>query len=84
MDNVENVHLIDEVHDYGFSKRKAAYKFLAKHLGLNYDKILSENGEVDESFITLQAIQDLKVYKDKSIMFLIDWQYNLSETYKRE
>ena len=31
---VENVHLADEVHDYGPSKRRAAYEFLARHLGL--------------------------------------------------
>lgn len=33
--NVENVHLPLEKHDYGPSKRKAAYDFLAKYLGLD-------------------------------------------------
>jgi pimeloyl-ACP methyl ester carboxylesterase len=84
-DNVENAHFADEVHNYGFSKRKAAYKFLAKHIdGMDYNKILDKEGNVDESFVTLQAIQDLKVFKDKSIMFLIDWKHNLSETYERK
>ncbi len=32
---VENVHLPAEGHDYGINKRKAAYRFLAKHLGLS-------------------------------------------------
>lgn len=31
---VENVHLPDEFHDYGPSKRRAVYAFLARHLGL--------------------------------------------------
>jgi dienelactone hydrolase len=35
--NIENVHLANEKHDYGPSKRKAAYDFLAKHFGLNIE-----------------------------------------------
>jgi dienelactone hydrolase len=31
---IENLHLADEGHDYGPSKRAAAYKFLAHHLDL--------------------------------------------------
>lgn len=42
-DSVENVHLVEEGHDYGPSKRKAAYLFFAKHLGLSTEKI-SEAG----------------------------------------
>jgi dienelactone hydrolase len=80
-DNVENVHLPNEHHDYGFSKRKPVYKFLAKHLGLNYSKILDENGNVDESFVTLQAVEDLKVF-DRPIMFLSDWKYEPSSAYE--
>lgn len=37
-DKVENVHLPNEKHDYGPSKRKAAYTFLAKHIGLDLSK----------------------------------------------
>ncbi len=78
-DKVQNVHLADEGHDYGSSKRKATYKFMAEYLGLNYEEILNGNGEVDEDFVTLQAIQDLKVFPEQSIVFLIDWDYNLAE-----
>ncbi len=35
--NVENVHLGSEGHDYGVSKRMAMYSFVAKHLGLNLE-----------------------------------------------
>lgn len=33
---VENVHFAKEKHDYGPSKRDAAYRFFARHLGLTY------------------------------------------------
>ena len=64
-DRVENLHLADEKHDYGFSKRKGAYKFLAKHLGLDYDRILNDRGEVDESFATILLRVELLVFKKK-------------------
>ena len=35
-ENVENVHLASEGHDYGVSKRMAMYDFMARHLGLEY------------------------------------------------
>jgi hypothetical protein len=79
--NVENVHLPNDYHDYGFSKRKPAYKFLAEHLGLNYSEILDKNGNVDESFVTLQAVEDLKVF-NRPIMFLSNWKYELSPAYE--
>lgn len=33
-DRVANVHLADEFHDFGPSKRRATYSFFARHLGL--------------------------------------------------
>jgi len=80
-EDIENVHLPNEHHDYGPSKRKAAYKFLAKHLGLDYNKILDKNGKIDESFVTLLSVEDLKVF-DRPIMFLINWNYELSPAYE--
>jgi uncharacterized protein len=59
---VENVHLADEGHDYGFSKRKAAYTFLAKHLGLDLSQIKNANGEIDESFIKVEPRTVLEVF----------------------
>lgn len=43
---VENVHLPNEKHDYGPSKRKAAYEFLAKHLQLNLNQADESKTEV--------------------------------------
>lgn len=45
--NVENVHLPNEGHDYGPSKRDAMYRFMAKHLGLKLDAVMA-NGKIDE------------------------------------
>jgi len=61
-DNVENLHLSDEGHDYGFSKRLGAYKFLAKHLDLSLDNVSKPDGSIDESFVTIEKTEDLYVF----------------------
>ncbi len=61
-DKVQNVHFPDEGHDYKFSKRKPVYAFLAKHLGLNISRITNSSHEIDESFVTIQPFNDLKVF----------------------
>lgn len=60
--NVENYHLAQEGHDYGISKRKAMYPFMARHLGLSLQNITSGSGEIDESFITVEPEQTLRVF----------------------
>ncbi len=60
-DQVENVHLANEKHDYGHSKRIAAYAFFTKHLNLENPKSL--NGEpIDESFIKIFPPEKLSVF----------------------
>jgi dienelactone hydrolase len=63
-DSVENVHLANEKHDYGYSKRIATYQFLTQHLQLD-DHDLSNNKEVDESFIKILPPEKLKVFSSK-------------------
>ena len=60
--NVENLHLADEGHDYGLSKRLGAYKFLAKHLGLSLDKLSRPDGSIDESFVVIEKKEDMYVF----------------------
>ena len=60
--NVENLHLPDEGHDYGPSKRIGAYKFLAKHLGLSLDNITKPDGSIDESFVVIEKQDDMLVF----------------------
>lgn len=61
---VENVHLPLEKHDYGPSKRAAAYNFLAHHLQLNAGKIPYDNG-YKEDFVKLLSESDLKVFDNQ-------------------
>ncbi|MEN8229184.1 MAG: acetylxylan esterase [Bacteroidota bacterium] len=67
-DLVENVHFSEETHNYGFSKRKAVYPFLAKHLGLDYNRILDADGNVTEEFVTLLDTTELKVFPKRNIV----------------
>lgn len=58
---VENVHLPTEGHDYGPSKRAAVYRFLTKHLNLDLNKVL-KNGQIDETPNTLLNPAALQVF----------------------
>ena len=53
--NVENAHFADEGHDYGPSKRKAMYSFVAKHFKLAVN-------EFDESKVTVRPREELLVF----------------------
>lgn len=64
-DQVANAHFADEGHDYGPSKRAAAYQFLAEHLGLNLAAVQNSAGEIDESFVTALKPEELKVFNDE-------------------
>lgn len=61
-DAVENAHYPDEGHDYGPSKRAAAYPFLARHLDLDLGAVTDADGTVDEEFVTVEDREDMLVY----------------------
>ena len=61
-DKVENAHFAREGHDYGDSKRMAAYPFLAKHLKLDLKAVQGKDGHVDESFVVAEEYKDLLVF----------------------
>jgi dienelactone hydrolase len=61
-DNVENLHLPEEGHDYGWSKRVGAYKFLAKHLGLSLSYVIDREGRIDESPVAIEPKEALYVF----------------------
>lgn len=58
----ENAHFASEGHDYGESKRRAAYAFLAKHLPLDLGRLPGKDGQIDESFVTIQEQGALLVF----------------------
>ncbi len=64
-DCVENLHLPDEGHDYGWSKRVGAYKFLAKHLDLSLANVIGPDGRIDESPVVIEKTEDLYVFNDE-------------------
>ena len=82
--NVENVHLANEKHDYGPSKRQAAYAFLIKQLHLN-DQGLRKDGIIDEKGCAVLSQEDLTVFGtghprpagavsgDAAVMNLLNW-----------
>ena len=63
-DQVANVHFSDEGHDYGPNKREAMYRFLAEHLELDLNRILNNQGDIDESPILIEEIDTLRVFND--------------------
>jgi phosphodiesterase/alkaline phosphatase D-like protein len=65
-DKVENAHFGDEKHDYGVSKRMAAYPFLAKHLSLDLSQVQGADGKIDESFFTVEKQAAMLVFGAKN------------------
>lgn len=59
---VANVHLPDEGHDYGPSKRAAVYRFFADKLRLNLPAVQTADGKIDESRVTLEKSAQLRVF----------------------
>ncbi|SKB94684.1 alpha/beta hydrolase family protein [Dyadobacter psychrophilus] len=59
---VENVHLPDEKHDYGPSKRNAMYVFMAKQLALDLKAVTDSQGKIDETPSKLLEQKDLEVF----------------------
>ena len=60
--NVENVHLANEGHDYGYSKRIAVYPFLAKHLNLSLEKVMTDKGSISEDNIVIETRDQMIVF----------------------
>jgi dienelactone hydrolase len=61
-ENVENVHIENEEHNYGITKRLAMYDFMARHLGLNINAIKDKNGKIDESKVTIEKFDAMLVF----------------------
>ena len=61
-EKVKNAHFAKERHDYGLSKRMAAYPFLAKHLGLDLSAVKDADGKIDESFVVIEKRSDMLVF----------------------
>ncbi|HRP55984.1 acetylxylan esterase [Agriterribacter sp.] len=62
--SVALVHLADEKHDYGPSKRKAMYPFMAKYLKLDLKAVTGSDGNIDETSSKVLDQADLEVFND--------------------
>ncbi len=63
---VQNVHLAQDKHGYEFSKRKAVYPFLARHLELNMELIRTDNGEISEEGIVIEPYEKMIVFSGEN------------------
>lgn len=61
-ESIKNVHLSEEGHDYGFSKRKAAYEFISEKFSLNVDKLKNKDGQFDESTIIIEEEWQMRAF----------------------
>ena len=61
-DLVRNVHLAEEGHDYGPSKRLAMYEFMAEHLKLDASAFRNADGNLDESGCVIEDERELLVF----------------------
>ncbi|MDR3260346.1 MAG: acetylxylan esterase [Tannerella sp.] len=66
-EQVENAHFPEEGHDYGYSKRCAAYRFFAARLGLDLRVITNSDGTIDEAGYPLLPADELAVFSDKQL-----------------
>lgn len=64
-DLVENVHLPNDKHDFGSSKRIPLYKFLAKNFHLDLKALQDKDGNIDESHVTVEKELAMYVFGDK-------------------
>jgi len=82
--NVQNVHLPNDKHDYGPSKRQPMYAFLIKQLSLD-GKGMMKDGLVNEDASEVLGIEDLTVFNkahplpadavqgDEAVLKLLEW-----------
>jgi dienelactone hydrolase len=61
-ENVENVHIENEEHNYGITKRLAMYDFMAHHLGLNIAAVKDKTGKIDESKVSIEKYDAMLVF----------------------
>jgi len=61
-DRVVNAHFPLEGHDYGPSKRLAAYPFFIRHLGLDSLSVWAKESQINESFAIVEEEEDMLVF----------------------
>ncbi len=62
--NVENFHLPNEQHDYGFSKREPVYRFFARHLGLDLSAVEVSPDRTPPERLVIEPPERLAVFDE--------------------
>ena len=60
--NVENVHIPDEQHDYGYTKREALYNFVTRVCEIDTKKFKDAQGRYNEKDVTIEPPDNLLVF----------------------
>jgi hypothetical protein len=60
--NVENVYLPLDKHDYGINKRVAMYDFVARHFALDDKPVKDKEGNYDESGVTIEPADEMYTF----------------------
>jgi len=63
--NIKNAHFPGEGHDYGPSKREAAYRFIAQQFRLDLSCVTTDANRLDESWLVVQEPDSLRVFNAK-------------------
>ena len=63
-ENIKNVHLPEEKHDYGINKRLAMYPFMAKHLHLDLSKIQDNSGKIHEENVVIEEYSMFRMFNN--------------------
>jgi len=72
--NVENVHIPDEPHNYGYTKRIAMYDFVGRVCGIDTQKFKDAQGRYIEEDVTIEPADNLLVFGNGQV---IDEKYEL-------
>jgi len=65
---VELVHIPDEGHDYGYSKRLPMYRFMARHLQLRIAPLQSASGLIEEENIPIEDYESFRIFSSDSAL----------------
>jgi len=65
-DKVQNAHFPREKHDYGPSKRLAAYAFFIRYLELDGLRPWGGQDRIDESFVTVESREEMLVFGSRN------------------
>jgi hypothetical protein len=65
---VQNVHLANEAHDYGPSKRNSLYEFVSQQFKLDLNIVKNKVGQIDESDVVVEPEYSMYVFDNKQEM----------------